>query len=273
MGWIIFLSIIGLLTLVDWLTYKYIKGNGYRDNEFRIRDGFTIYSGNYNLAFHFEPDYDDSNHMQLVASTMWHQFFIHIPWWKTPEGTVWHEDKYRFGFYLFNSNSKKLFHSIYLFWKDWNKCIYMPWNYECHHTIIEGKDGKRYVRFCDEYRKRNRRAKKYNAKPLPIKDHWDYYRSKDFSWEAPYEYTTKSGEHQKTIAFYHIEDSEWRPRWFRWCSLFKRTRRTLDIELMDEMGERVGSWKGGVTGFGRRINSGEDPHEAFQRIMKTEVLD
>ena len=274
MGWIVFLLVIGLLTLVDWLTYKYIKGNGYRDNEFRIRDGFTIYGGPHNLAFHFEPDYDDSEHMQLVASTMWHQFFVHIPWWKVPEGiNRWDDDKYRFGFYLYNDNPRKLFHTINIFWGSWSKYISMPWDYECHHTIIEGKNGKRYIEFCDEYKKRNRRAKKYDAKPLPVESQCDYYRSKDFSWEAPYEYVTKDGQKQRTVALYHIEDREWRPRWFMWCGWFKHTQRTLDIELMDEMGEKVGTWKGGTIAFGRRINPGEDPHEAYQRIMKTEVLD
>ena len=273
MFWIWFFGIIGIITLIDWLTYKYIKGNGYRDNEFRIRDGFTIYSGPHNIGFKFEPDYDEADHMQLIASTMWHQFFVHIPWWKAPKVTSYCSDNYSFGFYLYNDNSKKLFHSIWLLWRNKSKVINMPWSCECHHTIIEGKNNQRYIEFSGEHRERYKKAKKWNAKPLPVKDQWDYYRSNKFSWEAPYKYITKDGREQKTTALYHIEDREWRPRWFMWCGLFKHTQRTLDIELMDEMGEQVGSWKGGVTAFGRRINPGEDPHEAYQRIMKTEVLD
>lgn len=268
------LIIIGLITLVDWLTYKYIKGDGRRSNEFRVCEGFTIYGGPHNLAFHFEPDYDDSEHMQLIAATMWHQFFVHIPWWKVPEGiNRWDDDKYRFGFYLYNDYPKKLFHTINIFWCSWSKYISMPWGYECHHTIYEGKNGKRYIEFYDEYRKRNNRAKRYNAKPTDIKDSYDYYRSNDFSWEAPYEYTTKSGEVQRTIGRYHIEEREWRQRWLYWCKLFCHRRRCVDIELMDEMGEKVGTWKGGVMSFGADMLPGEDVHAAYKRIMKTKVLD
>lgn len=277
MVWIVLFSVIGVFTLTDWLTYKYIKSNKYikgkqsRYNEFRIREGFTIYSGCHNLGFRFEPDYDDAEYMQLIMSTMWHQFFVDLPWWKTHGEAV--DDSYRFGFYLYNTNPKKLFCEIVFYWKKWNKTVYMPWDYISHHNIIEGRDGQRYIDFQDEYKKRRRRAKQYNAKPLPVDSCWDYYRSEKFSWEAPYEYTTKDGANQRTMALYHIEDREWRPRWLIWCKLFSRNQRVLEIELMDEMGEDVGTWKGGTVAFGKTIGPKEDPHEAYQRIMKTEILD
>jgi hypothetical protein len=67
---------------------------------------------------------------------------------------------------------------------------------------------------------------------------------------------------------YHIEEREWRPRATYWLPIFKITRRDLEIKLTDEIGEKSGTWKGGCTGFGRAILPGEDPHTAYQRIMK-----
>ena len=42
---------------------------------------------------------------------------------------------------------------------------------------------------------------------------------------------------------------------------------------MDEMGEKVGTWKGGVMSFSADMLPGEDVHTAYKRIMKTKVLD
>ena len=272
--WLVyFLLIVSVLVLIDWGTYKIWPGNKDRNGEINVSDQFTIFAGLHHWSFHFEPDYDEGDHMQLIAATRWHQFFIHIPFWKVPEGADRWEDNYRFGFYLYSDSSKQLFFQIYLMWRDKSKCIRMPWEYECHHTIIEGKNGRRFVEFYGDYRKRRKRAEKYNCKPLPVKDTYDIYRDPNFYWEAPYEYTLKNGETQKTTAHYYIEEREFRPIGTKFLPIFKHIRRDISIELMDEMGERVGTWKGGVTGFGRVINPGEDPHTAYQRIMKETKLD
>lgn len=260
-----FFIIIGLFILIDWGTYKLFPGNKNRDGEILVNKNFTIYAGLHHLSFHFEPGYYDGDHMMLIASTMFHRFFFNIPWWKVPE----HEgDDYGFGFYLYNDDPKKLFITINLYWGSWNKTLWMPWNYELHHSIIEGRDDKRYIEFYGEARERNKRAARYNCKPLPVKDMYDIYRNLDFYWQAPYEYTLKNGQKQRCIGMYYVEEREWRPRITKFLPIFKLSRRVLEINFTAEMGEKVGSWKGGVMGFSREILPGEDPQEAYQRIMK-----
>ena len=250
-------------------------GNKNRSGEIRVTEGFNIYRGHHNLAFHFEPEYDDEQYMQLIIDTMWHSLFIHLPWWKVPEGAnnQWEDKSYRFGFYFYNTDSKKLFQEVVMFWKNWSKTIYMPWDYELHHLIFEGQDGARYIEFYGDNRKRNKRAKKYNCDPIPVKDTYDIYNNPKFYWQEPYEYVLKSGDVQRCIGMYHIEEREWRPRGTKFLPIFKLTHRDLVINLTDEIGERAGSWKGGTMGFGRRMLPGETPQEAYHRIMKETRFD
>ena len=273
--WLVyFLLIIGVFILIDWGTYKLWPGNKNRSGEICISDNLTIFAGRHHIGFHFEPDYDDGEHMQLIAATLFHQFFYHIHSWKVPEGVDrWNDESYRFGFYLYNDDSKKLFVTINLLWKNKDKTIWMPWHYECHHVIYEGKNGKRYIEFIGDCRKRYNMAKKYNCNCIPVKDIYDIIHDKNFYWSEPYEYILKNGEDQRCIGMYHIEEREWRPRITFLLPIFKHTRKDLCINLTDEIGERSGSWKGGVTGFGREMLPGEDPHTAYQRIMKETKFD
>lgn len=269
-----FCVIIGILVLIDWSTYKMFPGDKKRNGEILVNDNFTIYTGVHHLGFHFEPEYDDGEHMMLIASTMFHQFFYYIPSWKVPEGVDrWNDESYRFGFYLYDDNPKKLFTTMNLYWRSWNKTLWMPWNYELHHLILEGQDGARYIEFYGDNRKRNKRAEKYNCKPIPVKDTYDIYHNPKFYWQEPYEYVLKSGNVQRCIGMYHIEEREWRPRGTKFIPIFKLTHRDLEINLTDEIGERAGSWKGGTMGFGRRMLPGETPQEAYHRIMKETKFD
>jgi len=270
MWWIWVLGIIGLLTLTDWLTFKWIEGNKHRSGEIRVTKNFTIYKGYYNLGFEFEPEYDNEEYMQLVAHSMWHSFFVHFPWWKVPTDANkrWENKTYRFGGYLYNPDPKSLFNQVVLFWKNWSKTIYMPWDLDCHHVIIEGKDGKKYIEFCDEWKKRRVRAKKYGCRPLSTNSLSDIYSLPSFYWEAPYEYICEDGTLQRCIGMYYVAEREWRPKATYYLPIFRHRRRCLEIELTSEIGEAAGSWKGGCTAFGREMLPGEDPHTAYQRIMK-----
>lgn len=266
---LIILGLIGLMVLLDWLSYKYIPGNTYRDGEIKIGKYINIYGGPHNLAFHFDSGYyEECNDqiMTLVISTMWHGVFIHIPWWKAPI-RGWSE--YRFGFYLYNDNPRKLFTDVMLMWGKHSKYLYTPWSLDIYRTTIEGKTGRYTSIQKYDFKIRTKLARKYNSLPLPLKETYEVSTPEcGFCWEAPYTYILRNGEVQNTTAWYHIEEREWRRRWLRWCPLFNYVRRTLDIDLKDEIGEQVGTWKGGVTGFGKDMLPGEDPHTAYQRIMK-----
>ena len=52
----------------------------------------------------------------------------------------------------------------------------------------------------------------------------------------------------------------------KWTKLFAKTRRTIDVHFSKEVGERKGSWKGGVMGCGYTLNENETPLECLQRM-------
>jgi len=85
----------------------------------------------------------------------------------------------------------------------------------------------------------------------------------------PYVYRLKSGEVQNRKAEVYLESREWRWRWFQWLPFPRKVRTSINIDFDGEVGERSGSWKGGVTGCGYEIKAGEAMHECLKR-METE---
>jgi hypothetical protein len=65
-----------------------------------------------------------------------------------------------------------------------------------------------------------------------------------------------------------VEEREWRPRWFKWTSLFARKRKTINVDFNDEVGERTGSWKGGTLGCGYDLLPNETPLECLRRMER-----
>jgi hypothetical protein len=66
-----------------------------------------------------------------------------------------------------------------------------------------------------------------------------------------------------------VEEMEWRPKWLTWTNLFAKVRRVIEVSFEKEVGERKGSWKGGVLGCGYELLDGESPVECIKR-METE---
>ena len=65
-----------------------------------------------------------------------------------------------------------------------------------------------------------------------------------------------------------VEEMEWRPKWFKWTSLFRKVRKSIDIEFDKEVGKRKGSWKGGTIGCGYELRKNETPLECLRRMEK-----
>ena len=78
----------------------------------------------------------------------------------------------------------------------------------------------------------------------------------------PYTYTLRSGEVQQRQATIKAEQRTWT----RWWLPFKRVSRYIDIDFNGEVGERSGSWKGGVLGCGYEMNPGETPLQTLRRM-------
>jgi hypothetical protein len=265
MFFIYFIGAIAVLLGLDYLLYKLFPGN--EDHLVYRKEEFSVYANRHHLSFHFVTDYDDGEHMQLNMSTFWHSFFIPIRWWKSKRDENW--NGYEYGIYFYKEG-KGLFDTIWLGWGKHHRMFSMPWGYEHYRVTYEGKDGTRYTSI-DKYERKYRKLveRRYKSHTMPTKPSWELCGvGSNFNWKAPYEYHLKSGEVQRTMALYHIEEREWRRKFLYWCPWFAMTIKYVEIELMDEIGERAGSWKGGTLAFGRPMLPGEDVHTAYQRIMK-----
>ena len=78
----------------------------------------------------------------------------------------------------------------------------------------------------------------------------------------PYTYTLRSGEVQQRQATIKAEQRTWT----RWWLPFKRVSQSIDIDFDKEVGERSGSWKGGVLGCGYEMKPGETPLQTLRRM-------
>lgn len=79
------------------------------------------------------------------------------------------------------------------------------------------------------------------------------------------EHTTKSGQVQKAKIRLAGEEREWRPKWTRWLPINKAIRRVVDCSSDIELGEKAGSWKGGLMGWSCEWKPDETMEQAFAR--------
>jgi hypothetical protein len=80
--------------------------------------------------------------------------------------------------------------------------------------------------------------------------------------DHPYRYVLRSGEVQERIATIKLERRLWTRYWFPW----KRVSRYIDISFNAEVGERSGSWKGGVLGCSFDVLPNESSCSALRRM-------
>ncbi len=132
--------------------------------------------------------------------------------------------------------------------------IHMPW--DMVHVRHEVMDHDGQLIECDS--------------PWKYKNHID---APFQVWTSPYQYTLKNGTIQNRIATIYVEEREWRWRWFQWLPYPRRINRSISIDFDEEVGERTGSWKGGVMGCGYDLRKNEHPLAALKRMEKERIFD
>lgn len=137
---------------------------------------------------------------------------------------------------------------IHLNWRTRSKVVRMPWDWSIVRTSILKRDGSRW---------RNVRG-------------YQWMVPDEFKETHTYRYLRFNGETQVTKATAYGEEREWRLRWAKWLPWPRMVRRTICVSFADEIGEGVGSWKGGTVGTGFEWRDGE-PILAAIRRMEREV--
>lgn len=79
-----------------------------------------------------------------------------------------------------------------------------------------------------------------------------------------YTYMLKSGEVQRRTATVRKEEREWRRYWLP----SRRIEKTIDVRFNKEVGEKTGSWKGGVLGCGYNLKDGESAEQCLRRMER-----
>jgi hypothetical protein len=206
------------------------KGRSWRFSwgEISLRCGFAL---GYSV-------YHDEAHWRIHL--LWPAFYIKAPMLirQRADTEDWNAS---YGFSFFERG-------IHLNWRTACKIVHLPWDWQHvrHEVFLPG--GERVKPAKDEYRP-------------PFTDGRAVERH-------PYTYTLRSGEVQHRTATIYGEEREWRWLWFTWLPWPRRISRSISIDFDGEVGERTGSWKGGVFGTGHEWRKGETMLDALRRFQR-----
>lgn len=138
--------------------------------------------------------------------------------------------------------------SLHLRWGRHCKILWMPWLKEGVENEVRREDG-------------SWRKKAYSYEDTEP----DGRKLESF----PYRYTLRNGQVQEVTATVYASRIRYVWRLFRKRPLFWSLwawRYWIDVEFSGEVGERAGSWKGGVIGCSYEMKPGETPLETLQRM-------
>jgi hypothetical protein len=148
----------------------------------------------------------------------------------------------------------------------WRKSISwnFPWDYEWFSTeILEHKANLPGLAKTVWMESRADRGKRDVFEAMRKSDVF----KKQVSETYDYAYTRKNNEVQQCKATVFVERRTWRMKW--WPLLpFKLVRTSIDVHFDDEVGEGIGSWKGGTVGCGYDLKDGETPLECLRRMER-----
>lgn len=245
----------------DWMEFhpEFRKANfnvekaGYFDS--RPQMNFTITTGLGLLGLLLSPfigPWFAVSMLTVILFIPWGQVYLHLPY----DTGIDRAESPRWGFYFYGEGTKIPTTFVICRGKKY-KCIELPWALDWVRTSRMLKDGS-----WSHERKGDRK------RGIDINWWSDEFQSKLWKETHDYTYTLNDGTVQERKATITVEQREWRPRWFRWTSLFNKIRTDIDIEFDKEVGERTGSWKGGTVGCAYNLLPGETPLECLRRMQK-----
>jgi hypothetical protein len=240
--------------------------------EFYWNEGHTHWNIHYNIP---SDDCDSWNSPQhkgekpiyraSLTIGFWKMFLLVYLWKVTPfEGSFGMDNNKRYGLTFFER-------SLHLHWGE-TKVYWLPWDWEIvrHDLLYPNGD----VYWHNKYpRVRLGEKQKNNYSWYEILDgNQSPYPKSDTQVEvAKYvnlEHYTKDGRQQIAKIRLAGEEREWRYRWFKWLPWPRKISRVVDCYSDVELGQRAGSWKGGMMGWSVEWREDESMEGAFWRWYK-----
>jgi hypothetical protein len=199
-----------------------------------------------------ERGHDDGNHDMLIVAFVVGSIYVFLPTrlcrhFKDMSLKSVSDDS-DYGFYTIDCS---------IIWR-WNRG-YWSWHlpffsFNHYSTEVLSTDGKRTV-YLELAKDRSR-------------DWKDRFAEKEAAQAAnsevhPYTYVRRNGEVQNRTATCYIDRMTWTRKWF---PFFKHVKTSIWVTFNEEIGEEVGSWKGGTTGCGWELRRGETILQSLRRM-------
>lgn len=188
---------------------------------------------------------------------------LHIRLWRKPGATLGDDINYGFSWYW--GREWGWGDSLRFQWGTRYKTIDMPWGWVWQRTSLLAEDGRSWIHELKDFSKLHP-----DIPPVEMpKKPGSWFFLKDLPhWQdtQPYFYVLRSGERQDREATISVCEMEWRMRALQWLPWPRLVRRSIEVTFSDEVGERAGSWKGGCTGCGYELKSGEMARECLKRM-------
>lgn len=229
------------------------------------RGSWRFNFGTWNKPFHFEVNWkpkfafqlyksgDGPYHYGLNFAFLYPEFFIQLPFLKP----TW------------KSKGNSFFPSWGFNVVDW-KAIHFNWGDKCKifdfpfvNTVFKSSETYLYNRKWYKWHENNKLSNKNWHKE------YDYVEKNKYKELHEYVYVTKYNEIQKTTAICSLQRQTRHLKGLGWLGWPKFVTTRVDVTFKDEIGERRGSWKGGVTGCSTDIKQGETIKDALRRMQDT----
>jgi hypothetical protein len=141
----------------------------------------------------------------------------------------------------------------------WSMAINLPWQRFWYSTSIMNH-GRQVVKYHLDYKRRSAKGFDWEG-DLTERDN----AARAMSTLHPYHYHLKNGIVQNVTAEIHVVRDTFG---FNWIRLPLCTSDSIDVRFSSEVGEGVGSYKGGTTGTSAPLRSDERPITALRRMEK-----
>jgi len=206
-------------------------------------------SGFHKICFKFSFTSYDDDRFRIVLSLGYGILFLYLPFHSKIKDEC---DFPEYGFYFYGEDSQ-WFDSFWLCLGNKTFCFRMFWDWTWFRTSMLRKDGT-----WEHETKKDR------------KDFWkDEWKDVLFSETHEYKYITENGKLQERLATIKVVEREWRWRSFMWLRFPRKIIRDIEIEFNKEIGERVGSYKGGTIGCSYEMKKVETPYNTLKRMEMT----
>ena len=214
-------------------------------------DWMSFYPGFYKWSFVIGDDGYGEDKIRIRFSILYGSFYISIPYKFKKKNYSGESIEYGFSFYSIEGWFPD---NLILFYGRKSKFIHFPWELDWYRTSLLLKDNTWET------------EKKGDSKSF-FDEKWN---DKKFLEQYYYTYKPNGKERkiQRTVATISVYEREWRQRWLKWTKLFSRVKRVIDVEFAHEIGEMVGTYKGGTIGCSYEILPGETPEQTLKRMEK-----